>query len=352
MRDTWVNSNLPQGFWAYQFLRDRPWGHRRRRWPSWVSLALLGALLSVLNACMTVEHPLRVGTSIGIVSDNLYLAQELQYYPNGAVRLIDYPTTEDQLRAFRNRQVDVTAVPLSDALILAQTNPDLKGILVLSRSQGEDVLVTNRSISQLSDLAGKTIALEGSSRSRLMLAQVLEEANLSSQDVKVVTLSLGEQAEAFKRGEINAVVTHEPTRSSLLAAGGHDAFSGPQADNAMLNVLLVNGDTLKRNQPALIALTEGCLRVNAYVSSHPEEVSQRLAKRHQLSPEVMAQVGKAIQLFDLSENQRLLEPSGEELQQQAQLLSQRLQHQSLLGNYPISKLTWDNNIVKQLKDSA
>jgi NitT/TauT family transport system substrate-binding protein len=306
----------------------------------------------VMGACMSVNHQLRVGTTAGIVSDNLYLAQELNYYPNKVVRLIDYPTAEDQLRAFRNRQVDVTAVPLSDALVLAQTNPDLKGILVLSRSLGEDILVANSSVEQLSDLAGKTIGLETSSRSRLMLAQVLEEANLSSQDVTVLPLSLDEQVDAFKRGEINAVVTHEPARSSLLAAGGRNAFPGTQADKAMLNVLLVTEDTLKRYQPALLTLTDGCLRANQYASSHPKDVTQRLAKRHQLSPEVMALMSETIESLDLSENQRLLQPNGEELQQQTELLGQQLRHQSLLGDRPVPKLAWDNHIVKQLKASA
>ncbi len=353
MRNIWVNSSLPQRPSALHLLPHGLRGLPRLRWLSqWSSLVcfmLIGILIPVLTACMGTNPPLRVGTTAGIVSDNLYLAQELQYYKREAVRLIDYPTADDQLRAFRNRQIDVTAVPLSDALILAQTNPDLKGILVLSRSQGEDVLVANSSITQLSDLAGQRVGVEASSRSRLMLAQALEQAKLSSQDVQVVPISLADQAMAFEQGDVVAVATHEPARSSLLAVGAHDVFPERSLANAMFNVLLVNEETLQKNRHRLADLSRGCLQANDYAAIHQQDVAERLAKRHQLSPEIMTQVTKLVKPFNLADNRRLLQPDDQELQNQVQLIGRQLQQQQLLNGFSMPKLAWDNGIVNQLK---
>ena len=298
---------------------------------------------------MSTSPPLRVGTTAGLVSDSLYLAEELKYYQSEHIRLIDYPTSDDQLRAFRNRQVDVTAVPLSDALVLAQTNPELKGFLVLSRSQGEDALVANQSITHLKDLAGHSIGIEASSRSRLMLAQALEKAKLKKQDIQVVSIPLAEQVSAFERGEVVAVSTYEPVRSSLIALGGHYVF--PDISNAqdMFNVLLVNGDEIKRNKRRLAELSRGCLKAIDYASHHQLEVSKHLAKRHHLSPELMAQVNQTVYAFDLAENQRLLEPDDPVLQQQVKLIGRQLQQQQLLSRLSKPTLAWDNGIVNQLK---
>ena len=346
-----MNSFLPRNPSAFTLIRQKLYGVSRLRyqWPSITCLLFIGLLIPVLTACMGTSHPLKVGTTAGLVSDNLYLAEELKYYHSEDVRLIDYPTADDQMRAFRNRQVDVTAVPLSDALILAQTNPDLKGFLVLSSSQGEDTVVANKSITRLQDLMGQRIGIEASSRSRLMLAQALEQAKLSNQDVQVVSLPLADQVAAFEQGQVVAVATHEPVRSSLLEAGGHYVYPETESDKAMFNVLLVNGEQIKSQKRRLTQLSQGCLKASDYASHHQQEVSERLAKRHHLSPELMTKVTQTIHSFGLAENQRLLEPGDPELQRQVKIIGRQLQQQQLLNRFAKPTLAWDNGIVNRLK---
>ncbi len=346
-----MNNSLPTNPSALTSIRQKLYGVSRLRyqWSSIACLVCISLLVPVLTACIGTTHPLRVGTTAGLVSDNLYLAEKLKYYQSEDIRLIDYPTADDQLRAFRNRQVDVTAVPLSDALILAQTNPDLKGFLVLSSSYGEDALVANKNIASLQDLRGQHIGIEASSRSRLMLAQALEQAKLSNQEVQVVSIPLGEQIEAFEQGQVAAVATHEPVRSSLLATGGHYVYPETENDSAMFNVLLVNGKQIKSQRQRLVELSQGCLRASDYASHHQREVSEHLAKRHQLSPELMKQVSQTLHSFDLAKNQQLLEPDDPELRRQVKLIGRQLQQQQLLNRFSKPRLAWDDGIVNQLK---
>lgn len=351
MRNIWVNSSLPKNPLAVQWLRHRSYRPKwlKYKWSSWACLLLIGLFIPVLTACMGTTPPLRVGTTAGIVSDHLYLAKELEYFNDASIRLIDYPTADDQLRAFRNKQLDVTAVPLSDALILAQTNSDIRGILVLSRSEGEDILVANRSITQLEDLAGKSIGVEASSRSRLTLAQALDWAKISNQNVEVVSLPLADQLRAFEQEEVAAVVTHEPARSSLLASGGHYMFPETNRDSVMFSILLVNEETLRQRKRQLIDLSQGYLLANDYASNHQQESLERLAKRHHLSPELMNQVKKAVDVFDLDDNQRLLKSGDQELAHQVKRLGRQLQQQQLLNGFIDPKLTLDDGIVNQIK---
>jgi len=346
-----VNNSLPKYLYFLRSLRPALSGfkHLHSAWSFLLCLITAALLTSGLAACVTETPPLRVGTTAGIVSDNLYLAQELQYYRDGMVRLIDYPSADDQLRAFRNQQIDVTAVSLCDALILTQKNPDLRGILLLSRSNGEDVLVANSSIAALKDIAGQSIGVEASSRSRLMLSQALERAQLSHQDVQLVSLSLSEQITAFKQGTVAAVATHEPVRSSLLFTGGHDVFPETNRDNDVLNILLVNKNVIKERRRHLVDFSQACLKASYYASQHSQKASEYLAKRHQLSSNIMNQIAKLVHDIDLAENQRLLHISNRELNHQVQAIAQKLQRQQLLQGVEQSNLIWDDSIVNQIK---
>lgn len=346
-----MNNYLPKPRSALNIVCRRLYGllHLRYRRASIVVLILIGLLIPVTTACIATNHPLKVGITSGLASDNLYLAEELKYYHGKDVRLIDYPTAADQLRAFRNRQIDVTAVPLSDALILAQTDPELRGFLILSYSQGEDTLIANESIVDLQDLAGKSIGLEASSRSRLLLAQALDQAKLSYQEVQAASIPLAKQIEAFKQGQIAAVATHEPIRSTLLAAGGHGIYPASETESPVFNILLVRGDEIKQQKKRLIALSQGGLKASDYASHHPRETSEHLAKRHHISPELITQAAKTVHSLTLAENQQLLESGDPKLQRQVKLIGKQLQQQQLLNQFVTPTLAWDDGIVRQLK---
>ncbi len=120
---------------------------RRNAFPIGILAVMLMKLL-LLGCAKDTPMPLRVGTVVWPGFDNLYLARDLGYYENHPIRLVNYPSPTEQLRAYRNQELEVVALTISDALSLATTHPDLRMAKVLFDSReisGEivDVLVVS-----------------------------------------------------------------------------------------------------------------------------------------------------------------------------------------------------------------
>lgn len=52
-------------------------------------------------------------------------------------------------------------------------------------------------------------------------------------------------------GQVDAIVTFEPTRSRLLAAGGHEVFSSASMPGEVADVLVVTANTARQRAPEL-----------------------------------------------------------------------------------------------------
>lgn len=194
------------------------------------------------------------GRTVGIVSDNLYLAEEQKDDQNKDLRLINAPTANDHPKAFRTQQVDFAAV-----------------------------------------------------------------------------------------------ASWEPVHSFHLAVGDHDVFPDTENSAAIPNVLFVQGEKINSNGRYLVGLYPDCLRASDYAAQYQREVFEHLAPEHQRSPKLINQVTRTIHSVDLADNQRLLEPSARELQQQLKLMGRQVQQPALLNRFTKPILAWDNGIVNQLK---
>ncbi|HEY9807297.1 MAG TPA: hypothetical protein V6D04_12060, partial [Candidatus Obscuribacterales bacterium] len=74
---------------------------------------------SVLASCSQNSPPLRVAVNLWPGYETLYLARSLGYYDNTPIQLVDLPSGAEEVRAFRNHNVEAAAVSLDQALVLA-----------------------------------------------------------------------------------------------------------------------------------------------------------------------------------------------------------------------------------------
>lgn len=237
-----------------------------------------------LVACTPApSDALRLGTNVWPGYEPLYLARDLGWLDETEVRLVEYASSTQVMRGLRDGVLDAAALTLDEALTLCQDGLPLKVILVMDVSNGADAVVARNDIAGIGDLRGRRIGAETSALGALMTTRLLEQAGLEVTDVDLVPLPINTQFEAFRKGQVDAVVTFEPVLSQLLADGGKVIFDSSQISGEIVDVLVVNAQALKRHHGHVRSLVRQWFRALDYLHRNRADAVQRMAPRLKLS---------------------------------------------------------------------
>lgn len=294
------------------------------------TVLVLGALLLGLSGCGQPDKALTVGANVWPGYEPLFLARSLGYYNNPSVRLIEFSSSAEVIRAFRNGLIDVAALTADEALLVADTQPDHRIVLVCDFSNGADVLLAKPEFKSIQDLKGRRVGVETTAEGALLLARALDQAGLSSADVQAVQVPLLEQEEAFISGRVDAVITFEPHRTRLLAAGARQLFDSSKIPGEIVDVLLARRELVASDSRALAALVSGWFRALKYLHENPSDAAGRMAPREGLTPPQFLDSLKGLTLLDRDANLRLLGGSSNNLAgAMRQLSAVMLQHKMI-----------------------
>jgi NitT/TauT family transport system substrate-binding protein len=272
----------------------------------YILLPLLGLIAIALSGCHEETSQLRVGTNMWIGYEPLYMARELGYYRDTSIKLIEMNNATEVSSALRAGLLDAAALTLDEALTVKQDAPDLQVVLVMDSSAGADILLGQPEIADLPDLRGKRIGVETTAVGAILLQAALEKAQLSVQDVEIVSLPVDEHLEAFESKRIDAVVTFDPVRSRLLQLGAHPLFDSRAIPNRIIDVLVIHQSTAEQHGKQLRKLIEGHFAALAYFAQHPADAKNSVAARIKTTPAQVADMLGGIHIQDRSENIALL----------------------------------------------
>lgn len=293
------------------------------------------AILTTLIICtcsQTPQPPLRIGTLLWPGYEPLHLASELGYFGDTPVYLVEYAFDVEQNRAFRNGEIDIIASTMSEALTLAESDADVRSLLVLDVSDGADAIIAQPDIESVEQLQGRKVAIEPSPLSVLMLTRALETANLTWQDLEIVQMEVQDQPEAFTQGNIDAMVTYEPVRSKLLANGANLIFDSSQIPGEIVDVLVGHKELFKSHPQQMQILVQGWFHALDYIQKHPKDAARRMAKRQGITTEQFLQSLEGLRFVSPGENQQWLSKSNPQLYDGAKRLAQFLVERKLTQN--------------------
>ena len=321
---------------------------------SFVSRFTGGALVALLllsSAGCNSQAPVlvRVGTIPWPGYDSLHAADELGYYGAAVrVRMVEYSSSTQVLRAFRNNSIEVAALTLDETMELAEDIPDLRVVQVLDGSLGADVLLARPGIEQLTDLRGHRIGYEATALGAYMLSRALETAGLRTEQVTLVPIQFDEHEKAFTNGLVDAVVTFEPVRGRLVAAGAKALFSSAQIPGEIVDVLVVRQAFLENNPGAMATLLGGSFRALDDARLSPDAALLAASARLRLTPAQTREAFQLITLPDLAENRRLLVGQPPALRATAARLGALMFQNKLLHQPPALDTLFDGRTVAQL----
>jgi NitT/TauT family transport system substrate-binding protein len=325
------------------------WRKLRWKFRQTVSLATVVVLigLSVLASCSKAPPPpLRVAANLWPGYETLYLAQSLGYYENTSIKLVDFPSGTEEVRAFRNGSVDAAGISLDQALVLATIQPDVRIVTIMDFSEGGDVILSKPEIPNLKALKGKRVGVEASALGAYIITRALEQVNLSTRDIQTVSLGLSEHERAFKNGTVDAVVTFGPARTKLLAAGAKQLFDSSQIPGEIVDVLLVREKVMQEQPEAVQTLVNGRFRALDYLEKNPQDSAKRLAPRTGVTPQQFLDSLQGLRSPDLQENQKLLGKTDRSLLRATQRLVDVMLENKLLPKVVEPAPILDDRFVK------
>jgi len=288
----------------------------------------------VASGCQRAERaPLQLATNLWPGYEPLYLAQELGYLDKDLVRLAEYTSASEVMRAYRSGRVDLAALTLDEALLLNESAVATI-ILLLDFSNGADAILGSASVAQLSDIKGKRVGVEGSALGAFFFNEALKNARLQREDVQLVPLGVDEHESAFLDGRVDAVVTFEPVRGHLLRKGAHVLFDSAQIPGKIVDVLVVRPSVLSSDRAAVQAVVDGWFKALARIERDYDSSLQRMNARLQLDASDLRTAYQGIILGSATQNRKLFGGQTPELTATATALAQELLANGLLKKTP------------------
>jgi len=253
------------------------------------------------------DTPIRIGTNIWPGYEPLYLARELGYFDIKSVRLVEYPSATEVLRAFRNKALEAAALTLDEVLTLSEANIPVKVILVLDVSNGGDVILASPEVINFKELKNKRIAVESGALGAYMITRALEVNGMDLNDVTIAHLDVDAHEEAFVNGRVDAAVTFEPIRTRLISAGAHEIFSSRELPGEIVDVLVVHKDlVILNNGENVKKLVQGWFKALAYLHSDQQHAAKKIAQRLKISPDEVLASFDGLLLPTIEENRQML----------------------------------------------
>ncbi|MCK9535679.1 MAG: ABC transporter substrate-binding protein [Pseudomonas sp.] len=214
------------------------------------TLLLIVLCVSFLAGCESPSEPLRIGSNRWLGYAPMYLADELGWATLSNIRLVEYPTANGVIRGLHNGLLDAALLTLDEAIMLQSTGHDVEVVLVTNLSTGADVLYAQPHIRSLADLKGQRIAAEGGTLAAYFLAHILDKAQLSIHDIKVVNIPVYMHLDALSTGKVDASINTSAAHNPILATGALPLLSSRELNNEIIDVLVVNR---QRTSPTLRA---------------------------------------------------------------------------------------------------
>lgn len=309
-------------------------------------LFLIPALLLLLQACSEApQPPLRLGTNVWPGYEPLYLAQHQGLIDPVAVRLIEYPSASEVIRAFRNHSLDAAALTLDEALLLQQDGIPISVILVLDISNGGDVIMARQEIADMAGLKGRRVAVESGALGAYVISRALEIHGMSLADIEVKHLEVSAHEAAYRQGVVDAAVTFEPVRTQLLNQGAHELFTSREIPGEIVDVLVVHSTLLEQQPQRLRALIDGWFAAVGELQHRPDSSAAILAQRLRVTPAEVIAGYQGLELPDREENRQLLR-SGGPLHTTIERLSATMQKKGLLRNTSSPATLLVNDLVQ------
>jgi len=153
-------------------------------------------------------------------------------------------------------------------------------------------------------------------------------------DIQPVAIDISEQERAYKEGRVDAVVTYEPVRTKLLAAGARNLFDSSKIPGEVVDVLIARTEFLKRGEAQVKDVLTGWFRAFENLQTERENTIRIMAKRESIAEIDFAASLEGLKIPDLEENRKSLGGPTPSLLVSARRLAAIMRERNLIDGDP------------------
>ncbi|PIG92573.1 myristoyl transferase [Gloeocapsopsis sp. IPPAS B-1203] len=250
------------------------------------------------------------GSTLWIGYTPLYIALEKGFFQENGLNLDfrDFSSATDAMAAFGAGRLDSQALVTSEAVSLAAKGVDYRIIMAADNSLGGDGILARNSITSINDFKGKEVAVEVGGVSHFFLLQVLKEAGLSGDDVRLTNVTPDAAAAAYQAGRTEIAVTYSPflQKADQAQQDGRIIYDTSQMPTAIVDVYLFSNQFIEANPNAVTGFIQGILQAREFMETDRDEALAIAGKRLQLTPQEVEEQLKGVRLIDLPTNLEML----------------------------------------------
>lgn len=292
-------------------------------------LLILSLASATLFSHSVLAQPLRVGTTLWPGYEPLYLAKEMNVYKKD-IRMIEYPSTSEVLRAFKNQTLEVAALTLDEVVLLAEANVPVEIILVLDISEGADVIMARPAIKNMQGLIGARVAVESTAVGAYTLSRALDVHDIKISQVSLVNVENSSHKDAYINNIADAVVTYEPVRTQLLNEGAIEIFNSTEIPGEIVDVLVAHKKTVQSHEDELSDVLQGWFKALAQIKNEPDSSFNFIASRMKVTPKEAEDSYIGLSLPSLKTNKKMLSPPSSTLEKTFDRLTQHMKDSGLI----------------------
>lgn len=272
------------------------------------NLLLIILVLISQNACGRFQSnkKIRISAHVWPGYEPLFYADANNFWDKDKVRLIEFNSAAQSLRAFQNGVVDMAALTLDETLILVSQGEQVEIITLLDYSNGGDAMIAQSHIKSLKELRGKRIGYENSALGAYLLGTILDHAKINTEAVELIPVESGDHADTFLKGTVHAILTFEPNKSLILEKTGRVLFDTSQIPEEIVDILVVRKSMVANERAAVQSVVSALQRVNEELAANPEKVIQAMAAHESLTPERFKIALSGVRIVQNQESLRIL----------------------------------------------
>tara|TARA_R100000654_G_scaffold53715_2_gene79829 strand:- start:952 stop:1635 length:684 start_codon:yes stop_codon:yes gene_type:complete len=168
---------------------------------------------------------------------------------------------------------------------MAETQSDIKIILIFNISNGADKLMVEPTITSLKALKGKRVGVEQSGVGAYMMSQVLQLAGLDRKDITIIPTTVNQHSSLLTNQLVDAVISFDPVAYKLQQQGYINLFDSRQLPAPIVDVLVTRDSALTLQKKSIQQLLEGYWQARDYMAKNPQDAFIRIAPRLDISTE-------------------------------------------------------------------
>ncbi|WP_336991175.1 aliphatic sulfonate ABC transporter substrate-binding protein [Leucobacter sp. VD1] len=275
-----------------------------------LALGLTGCASGAASSEQAAGDTIRMGTQPWLGYGQWYVAEDQGFFADRGVdvKLSSFNADADVNAALAAGRLDMANVGAQAALQFIEEGVDVSIVMLLDSATEADAIIAGEGVTSVEDLAGKKVGFERGATSEILLAEALETAGMSFDDIETVELSADKVAPTLMSGSIDAGVTYEPYISEALSAGKgiETVTTAGEYPGLITDVLVVRNDVLEQRPDEVREVLAAWDDAVAFTDEHTAEARAVIAAGVGSDVADLESAFDGVHFYTLAENRELL----------------------------------------------